>query len=120
MKKRFYSSLFFCFLLSAVYLWLPQHVYADPPQDVALNYNLQTQTLTVTITHKSSFTGFHYIKQVEIKKNNELVSKNDYTSQTSETTFAYTYNVQAAENSILEVTAMCSIRGKKTATLTVK
>jgi len=117
--KKYYSSLvLICICLMAACL-LPQYAHADAPQDLALSYNMQTQTLTVTITHKSFFTGTHYIKQVEIKKNNEPAGKNDYTSQPGKTTFVYTYQIPAAVNDILEVTASCNIQGKKTATLKV-
>ena len=121
MKKNFMGFVFICSCLLAGWLLLPQHAYADPPENVALNYNIKTQTLTVTITHKSSFTGFHYVKQVEIKKNNEHAGKNDYyTSQPGKVSFVYTYNVPAAVNDILEVTASCNIQGKKTATLKIE
>jgi len=119
MKKYLSMMLTMCAWLLAVCLFLPQYAYADPPQDVVLSYNMQAQTLTVTVTHSSSFTGFHYVKQVKITKNNELAGKNDYRSQPSKTTFVYTYNVPAAVNDILEVTATCNIQGKKTAMLKV-
>jgi len=93
---------------------------ADPPQDIALSYDPGTQTLTVNITHKSTFTGFHYVKQVEIRKSNQPVSRNEYKSQTGKTTFSYSYNVPANENDLLEVTAACNIQGQKTATLKVE
>jgi len=119
MKKYLPITLPLCAWLMAACLFLPQYAYADPPQDVVLSYNMQSQTLTVTVTHPSSFTGFHYIKQVKITKNNELAEKNDYGSQASKTTFVYTYKVPAAANDILEVTATCNIHGKKTVTLKV-
>jgi desulfoferrodoxin (superoxide reductase-like protein) len=119
MKKYLSLILPMCAWLLAACLFLPQYAYADPPQDVVLSYNIQSQTLTVTVTHPSSFTGFHYIKQVKITKNNELAEKNDYRSQASKTTFVYTYKVPAAVNDILEVTATCNIHGKKTAMLKV-
>jgi hypothetical protein len=119
MKNIFSSPVFICVWLLSACLLLPQYAYADPPQDIALNYNAQAQTLTVTITHPSSFTGLHYVKQVQITKNHELAAKNDYTSQPGKKTFAYTYSIPAAANDILEVTAACSIQGKKTATLKI-
>ena len=64
-----------CAWLLAACLFLSPYAYADPPQDVVLSYNIQAQTLTVTITHPSSFTGLHYIKQVKIMKNNEWTEK---------------------------------------------
>jgi hypothetical protein len=118
--KKYHSSLAFIGIwLFAAFLLLPQYAHADAPQDMALSYNMQTQTLTVTITHKSFFTGFHYVKQVEIKKNSEPAEKNDYESQPGKTSFTYVYKIPAAVSDILEVTAICNIQGKKTATLKV-
>jgi hypothetical protein len=118
--KKYYSSLvLICICLTAACLLLPQYACADAPQDIALSYNMPTQTLTVTVTHKSAFTGFHYIKQVEIKKNSQPGEKNDYESQPGKTSFSYTYKIPAAAHDVLEVTASCNIQGKKTATLKV-
>ena len=120
MKKNLSGLVFVCvFLFLAVCLITPQYAAADPPRDITLIYNLQTQTLTVTVTHPSTFTGLHYINQVKISKNNVLVEKNDYKSQTDKKGFVYTYKIPAAPNDILEVTASCNIQGSKTATLKV-
>jgi len=120
MKKYLSGLLIVCVWTLAICISLPQYACADPPEDGLLSYNLQAQTLTVTITHKSSFTGMHYIKQVKINKNNELAQKNDYTSQPGKTSFVYTYKIPAVANDALEVTASCNIRGMKTATLKVE
>jgi len=98
----------------------PPFTYANPPQDVKLGYASNSKTLTVTITHESSFTDFHYIKSVEIKKNGIVVSTNTYDSQPGPVTFAYNYKVAAAKGDTLEVTATCSLSGSKTATLDIK
>lgn len=95
----------------------PQKSYANPPQDVNISYNSGSQILTVTITHKSSATSFHYIKHVEIRKNGTVVSDNTYNNQPEPETFTYNYKLTAAEGDKLEVTASCSIWGDKTATL---
>lgn len=95
----------------------PQKSYANPPQDVNISYNSGSQILTVTITHKSSATSFHYIKHVEIKKNGTVVSDNTYNNQPEPATFTYNYKLTAAEGDKLEATASCSIWGDKTATL---
>jgi len=113
------------FIFGAVLVFLmfycvyPPLTYADPPQDVKLGYDSNSQTLTITITHKSSFTGFHYIKYVEIKKNGIGVITNTYDSQPDPATFTYTHKVSAAKGDTLEVTAHCSLSGSKTATLDV-
>jgi hypothetical protein len=97
-----------------------QPAFANPPQDVKLAYDANSQTLSVTITHKSSFTKSHYIKKVEIKKNGALLSDNTYENQPDPETFTYTYKLPAKEGDTLEVTATCSIVGHKTATLKVQ
>ncbi|OGP67621.1 MAG: hypothetical protein A2031_09550 [Deltaproteobacteria bacterium RBG_19FT_COMBO_43_11] len=97
----------------------PQMALADPPQDVKLAYDLNSQTLTVTITHKSSFPGFHYIKSVEIKKNGIVVSTNTYDKQSDSATFSNTYKIAADKGDSLEATVSCSLSGNKSATLDV-
>lgn len=120
MKKQSILSVTMCFLVIAICLLTSGPVKADPPQDLSLRYDPATQTLSVTITHPSTFTGLHYIKRVEIKKNNQPVGKNDYTSQPGKKTFSYPFNVQAVENDLLEVTVFCNIQGQKAATLKVE
>jgi desulfoferrodoxin (superoxide reductase-like protein) len=120
MKKHLSGLMSVCVcLLLAVCLVTPHYAAADPPQDVMLTYNSQTQTLKVTVTHPSTFTGLHYINQIKINKNNILVEKNDYKSQPDKNSFAYTYKIPAQPNDTLEVTASCNIQGSKTATLKV-
>jgi len=97
----------------------PQISYADAPKDVTIKYDSGSQTLSVAITHKSLFPGFHHIKTVEIKKNNNIVSTNNYDTQPKDVPFTYTYKVEAAKGDKLEVTATCNLSGSKTAILTV-
>ncbi|HYA13723.1 MAG TPA: hypothetical protein VEF33_05230 [Syntrophales bacterium] len=106
-------------ILLAVFCLYPQMSFATAPKDIKLEYDASTQTLTVTITHKSIATDFHYIKYVEIKKNGAEVSKNKYDSQPDPETFTYKYNVPAADGDTIEVTGTCSLFGSKTVTLTI-
>ena len=111
-----FSALLFVGMIFCLY---PQVSYADAPQDVKLEYNKSTQNLAVTITHKSAFTSFHRIKNVEIKKNSTILSTTNYDSQPSEPSFTYNYKVAAAAGDKLEVTATCSLSGSKTAVMTI-
>jgi len=106
-------------ILVTVCCLYPQTSFATAPQDIKLEYDASTQTLTVTITHKSIATDFHFIKYVEIKKGGAVVSNNRYESQPDPETFTYKYKVPAAEGEMIEVTGTCSIFGSKTVTLTV-
>ncbi len=120
MKSKHIIAGIISILLLTVCLSAPRPVLGNPPQELVLSYDIQSQTLTATITHPSTFTGLHYINQVIVKKNNELISKNEYKSQTGKTSFSYTYPVAAAENDLLEVTASCNVQGSKTVILKVE
>jgi desulfoferrodoxin (superoxide reductase-like protein) len=111
-----FSALLFVLMVFCLY---PQVSYADTPQDVTLEYDSSAQTLAVTITHKSSFPGFHHIKTVEIKKNSATISTTNYDTQPAKSPFTYTYKVDAAQGDKLEVTVTCNMSGSKTETITV-
>ena len=114
------KMIFGTFLLAlTAFCFFPSSSYADAPKDVTLQYDSSIQTLSVTITHKSSFPNFHHIKTVEIKKNNAVVNTARYDTQPKEVPFTYTYKVVAAPGDKLEATATCSLSGSKTATTTV-
>ena len=102
-----------------IFYFYPQVSYADAPKDVTLEYDSSAQTLAVTITHKSSFPGFHHIKTVEIKNNAAVISTTNYDSQHGKSQFTYTYKLAAVQGDKLEVTATCNMSGSKTATITV-
>lgn len=106
-------------ILFAVFFMYPQPSLANAPQDVKLSYDSQSQVLTVTITHKSPFPNYHYIKIVEIKKNGIVVSTNKYENQPDQATFTYSYKVPATVGDTLEAKASCSLYGSKTTNLTV-
>lgn len=106
-------------ILFAVCFMYPQTSLANAPQDVKLSYDSQSQVLTVTITHKSPFPNYHYIKIVEIKKNGIVVSTNKYENQPDQATFTYSYKVPATVGDTLEAKASCSLYGSKKTNLTV-
>ena len=111
-----FSVLLFVLMIFSLY---PQMSYANAPQDIKIEYDSSTQTLAVTITHKSLFPVFHHIKTVEIKKNSAVISTTNYDTQPKEVPFTYTYKVAATEGDKLEVTATCNMSGSKIATITV-
>ena len=114
------KMIFGTFILAlTVFCFFPSSSYADAPKDVTIQYDSVSQTLSVTITHKSSLPSFHRIKTVEIKKNNALVNTTSYDTQPTEVPFTYTYKVATAPGDKLEATATCSLSGSKTATTTV-
>jgi len=113
-------QVFICSLILVVVCFMyPQTSFANAPKDMQLSYDSQSQMLTVTITHKSPFPNFHYIKIVEIKKNGNVMSTNKYKNQPDQATFTYSYNVPAKAGETLEVKASCSLFGSKTVNITV-
>jgi hypothetical protein len=108
-----------CFLMAAVLSVLfPAIGAAHAPKEVVLSYDQAKHTLEVRITHSSMGPTFHYIKKVELKKNGQTVSVNEYKSQPDQATFSYVYPVEVGHADVLEVTATCNIFGSKTEKLT--
>jgi hypothetical protein len=119
-SPSYYAKLILITLFVLTYIFAaPQHSFANAPKNVTLEYDAASQTLSVTITHPSSFPSFHYIKTVVIKKNGNEVSNKKYENQPDMATYTYKYNIAAAAGETLEVTATCSIAGSKTATLII-
>jgi hypothetical protein len=111
-------SIGFLMFSAAVFLTLyPGVVSAHSPREVKLDYDLTAQTLKATITH-TGFSDSHYINKVEIRKNGNLVSLQEYKNQPSET-FTYSYKVTAGAGDVLEVKAYCSKFGSKAEKLAV-
>ncbi|HNZ32177.1 MAG TPA: hypothetical protein PKJ25_08785 [Smithellaceae bacterium] len=118
-SKAIYPLIFATLLFFTMLLQIDlREAYAHPPQDVQIAYDVNTQTLTVTITHKSGF-GFHYINSVIVKKNGVVASTNKYDKQPDPATFSYTYKMVAGKGDNIEVTAICNLSGNKTATIDV-
>jgi thymidine kinase len=76
-------------------------------------YNYKAQILSVEITHPSKSTGTHYVKEVTVKKNGQLVSRGAYTKQEGDV-FTYTFPLAATADDVIEVTAICSVGGART------
>lgn len=92
---------------------------AHNPQSMELDYDFINQRLNVTITHNVADINSHYIESIEIYKTDVLYLKENYTSQPNTSTFTYAYDVQAQDGDVLRVTAICSISGSITQTITV-
>lgn len=120
MRRNYLSVYAFVWVIPVMLCW-SLTVYASPPEDIQMKYNLRAQTLLVTITHDSMFKGSHFIKFVEIKKNGTTVSINTYHDQPTGKTFTYTYRIPAIEEDTFVADCTCSKGDKKTSSmLTVK
>ena len=121
MKKNMFQSKFLQAVLFIIFFlcFSPQLSHATAPKSVDLIYDMNAQTLSVTIDHYTLSKGMHHIKSVEIKKNGVLISSNNYNTQPTSSIFTYTYVIPAAKGDVFEVTATCNMWGHKTSTLTV-
>ncbi|MCK7504898.1 MAG: hypothetical protein MZV70_12965 [Desulfobacterales bacterium] len=63
----------------------------------------QGQTLVVKITHTSNNPDRHFVKEVVVKKNGQVVQRGEYTKQAGDT-FTYTYKMAATGADTIEVT----------------
>jgi len=93
---------------------------AHPPQDMVLDYELDITTLSVTITHETPAPTVHYVNQVDIELNDELIISEEYTSQPTNDVFTYEYLVSAEIGDELKVTSYCNIQGSITRSIIVQ
>ena len=91
MKKSKYiiiiSTLVFLSLMSL-------SAIAHPPQGMTLDYDYETKTLDVTITHNTPGPTVHYINKVDIELNDEIYLSEEYDSQPTTDIFTYSYSHQ--------------------------
>jgi hypothetical protein len=106
-------------LLSLILTVLPAPISAHPPSKMVLEYDTDTQTLSVSITHSVSDPANHYVKKLEIEKNGYPYLTENYTSQPTTSSVTYTYTVTTDDGDVLEVTAYCSLLGDITEQITV-
>ena len=110
-----------CILMTALLLaLLPAPGAANPPKEVVLSYDQAKHTLEVRITHPSQNPAAHYIKKVELKKNDRTISATEYQSQPGQETFTYVYPVEIGPADVLEVKVTCSVFGSKTEKLDMR
>lgn len=92
---------------------------AHTPTDMTLNYDYDNQLLTVTVIHSVSDVNTHYIERIIINKNGQFEMDRNYTSQASTSSMSDTFNFNAVNNDVLQVTAICSVTGQITRQVTV-
>lgn len=98
----------FALLVSSIYT-MP--VEASEPEDIALVYDFDSQTLTVNVSHYVSNTKNHYIETIEIWKNDNSILNSSYTNQTFNWGMYDSFTVATDVGDNLTVTATCSLQG---------
>jgi hypothetical protein len=101
-----------CLVLLAL-CWVVLPAGANPPSDIAVNYDKTTNQLAVTITHPVADPTTHYIKNVKVNVNGKIVADTEYKSQPANDVFTYTYQVPVNPGDTVRVTATCVLAGSQ-------
>jgi len=112
-KLYYFISIFFIVFLAIAGV----NVRAHPPDDMILEYNSGTNTLSVTIIHGVADNTTHWVDSVEVKVNGSVDQTHTYFSQPDLNVFIYEYTVVTNNGSVIQVTATCIVGGSITRTL---
>jgi len=93
---------------------------AHPPQDMILEYDIDTGILDVEITHNTPSQTLHYINKIEIYKNDDLEISEEYDSQPSTDVFVKNFDIIADIGDEIKVIAFCNIQGSIQRTIIVE
>jgi len=92
---------------------------AHSPAAMSLACNETAGELAVTITHQVIDPATHYVREVVVRVDGQTAKTIPYTSQTSATTFTYSYPLQVQAGNSVKVDASCILGGSITRTLLV-
>jgi hypothetical protein len=106
------------FLIVAI-LNQPILVQAHTPGPITLDYDIESETLTVNVMHVVEDVNTHYIYEVVIEKNSVLFTTRNYTNQSSASGMSDIFVVPATNGDVLRATAKCIISGQASAQITV-
>ncbi|MFW9957980.1 MAG: hypothetical protein ACFFCT_07915 [Candidatus Odinarchaeota archaeon] len=116
-KSKSYALLGLILLIAVAYQ--PANVAAHPPGPITLAYDIDTEILTVTVTHVTADVNTHYVYEIVIEKNSVVFTTESYTSQSSASGMSDTFSVPASNGDILRATAKCSVSGQTSQQMTV-
>lgn len=85
---------------------------AHPPSAMILIEDPDSNSILVTITHHVSDLSSHYIREIEIGKNGEIIETLRYSSQPSPDSFTYRYPLPLDAGDTAKVVARCNIGGE--------
>ncbi len=107
-------------VLITAFFFITCAVTAHSPQDISLSYDEITGVLSLSITHFVDDPLAHHIREVEIKRNGDVIRTERYDTQPSASIpFTYTYTVPVSPGDVLDATAVCNIAGSASARLVV-
>lgn len=100
---------FFIFNLSIL---LPLLLFAHPPSDIKISYDLKNSKISVDILHKTKSSDKHYIYEIEVFVNDKKVIRQDATMQINNEGQFLTYVLPGLKvNDKIKVWAECNKGG---------
>jgi hypothetical protein len=96
-------------------------VYAHPPGNIELNFNLENKMLEVTIPHNSGDNTDHFIKSVKVYLNGNQHIEQDFIMQTDNGVQYLHYMIPGAKSGdTINLNAECNKFGSREIEITVE
>ena len=84
---------------------------AHSPSNIVIDYNFDSEILTVTVNHAVSDPDTHYINQIDVWINDVFNTTEYYTRQFETTYQIDTFNITASHGDTIKIKAHCNISG---------
>ena len=109
------------FLIIFIFFLTISTVYAHPPSDIKITFDLNTKMLQAVIIHNTSNPLNHYIKKVDVGLNgNEIIEHTISREDNNESQTVKYLIPDAKDGDIISVEGYCSISGKLKKEIKVK
>lgn len=95
------------------------NVEARPPSQIELAYDREKQSLHVVVKHISDNMRKHYIRKIDVSRNDEDPVPYYFSSQTSAAELIIDIPLEAQPNDVIYVEAVCSEAGRAEQTLVI-
>jgi hypothetical protein len=102
-----------------IFILTPTPVRAHSPSSINLDFEYDSQVLTVVIRHSVSNPNSHYVFLIEIWKNDVSITTRSYDSQTNSSTQMDTFDISEEDGDVLRVKGDCNQGGSITGQITV-
>jgi desulfoferrodoxin (superoxide reductase-like protein) len=99
-------------------------LFAHPASSIKADYKAADKSLAVNVTHlisksKNTDPTKHFIKEISVTLNGTLVEKKTFTSQTGDNQIT-SFALNAKKGDKVNIVAVCSLAGTKTASIVIK
>jgi len=108
-------------VLLAMMIVLAGLAVAHPASEIIAEFDLETHTLTIELPHSVKSADKHFIDEIEIKLNGDVIITQKFMSQTNEEMQKASYViVDAKVSDEIEIKANCNKFGKKKETIEIE